>query len=50
MWPIIPAMLGHLVPEEDERWMNLILLLRILQLLLAHAITVDECVYLKVSK
>ncbi len=52
MWLLgrmIPPMLGHLIPEDDQRWMNLTLLLRILQQLLAQSVTVDECVHLMVS-
>ena len=52
MWLLgrmIPPMLGHLIPKDDERWMNLTLLLRILQQLLAQSVTVDECVNLMVG-
>lgn len=46
---ILPLILGHVIPAEDERWMNLTLLLRILEQLLAHSITVDQCVNLMVN-
>ncbi len=52
MWLLgrmIPPMIGHLIPEDDERWMNLTLLLRILEQLLAQSVTVDQCVNLMVS-
>lgn len=52
MWLLgrmIPSMLGHLIPKDDEKWTNLMLLLRILEKLLAHSITVDECVHLTVN-
>lgn len=45
---ILPVMLGHLVPEDDEHWKNFILLLKILEMLVALSITIDECVYLQV--
>lgn len=41
-------MIGHKVPDDDEHWQNLTLLLRIVERLLAPSITVDECVYLQV--
>ena len=51
MWLLgrsLPAMVGHLVPEEDEHWQNLTLLLRIVDYLLAPRLTPDEADYVQV--
>ena len=51
MWLLgrsLPAMVGHLVPEEDEHWQNLMLLLRIVDYLLAPRLTPDEADYVQV--
>lgn len=45
---LIPAMLGHFIPSNDENWQNFILLLSILELLLSPSITSDECAYLQI--
>lgn len=50
MWLLgrtLPALVGHLVPEDDEHWQNLMLLLRIVGYLLAPRITSDEADYLQ---
>lgn len=45
---LLPAMIGHLVPEDDTCWKNLILLLQIMDYLLAPKLTRDEAAYLQV--
>ncbi len=45
---VVPIMLGYLVPEEDEFWQNMIILLDILQQILSPVITADECSYLQI--
>ena len=42
---LLPAMVGHCVPEDDERWCNLLLLLRITGYLFAPKVTSDEANY-----
>lgn len=42
---IAPLMLGHHVPKKDGCWLNMIGLLRIVELLLSP---VDECLYLQI--
>ena len=40
-------MIGHFVSEDDENWLNFLLLLQIVDLLSSPQITVDEAVYLQ---
>ena len=50
MWLLgrtLPAMIGHLVPEDDEHWQNLMLLLHIVGYLLAPRLVPDEADYLQ---
>ena len=43
---ILPAIVGRFVAEDDEKWSNLILLLRITGYLFAPRLTSDEADYL----
>ena len=45
---ILPAMVGHLVPEDDEKWCNLMLLMRITMYLFSPKITSDEADYIAI--
>lgn len=45
---ILPAMVGRYVPEEDENWCNLLLLLRIVAYLFSPKITFDEADYVAI--
>ena len=45
---ILPAMVGHLLPIDDQHWTNFLLLLQIVDYLLAPSVTVDECAYLQI--
>ena len=45
---ILPAMVGRYVPEEDENWCNLLLLLRIVAYLFSSKITFDEADYVAI--
>lgn len=50
MWLLgrmLPCMIGNLIPDDDEKWKNLMLLLQIVDLLFAPKITSDEVVYLE---
>ena len=41
---LLPRMVGHLVPTNDEHWLNFLDLLEIVDLLLAPELTEDEVV------
>ncbi len=43
---LLPQMVGHLVPEGDEYWLNFLDLLQIVDRLLAPASAEDDAVYL----
>ena len=42
---ILPLMVGHLVPEDDDKWTNLMLMLQITGYLFAPRLTSDEADY-----
>ena len=44
---ILPAMVGNFVPESDEHWRNLVLLLQITDYLLSPRITQDDAAFLQ---
>ena len=44
---LLPCMIGRHIPKDDAKWQNLSLLLQIVDLLFATAITADEAVYLQ---
>ena len=49
MWTLgrfLPLVIGHLVPNEDEHWMNYLRLLCIMDIVFAPKIKTDDCVYL----
>ena len=43
---ILPLVIGDLVPEDDERWLNYLLLMKIVDLLFSPTISEDNAVYL----
>ena len=45
---ILPAMIGHLIPLDDEHWECFLKLLHILRMLLSPIITSDETFYLEI--
>lgn len=47
---LLPLMVGHLVPKENSKWKNILLLLKIMGYLLSPVISDDDCIYLKVYK
>ena len=52
MWVLcwlLPAMVGHYVPEDDEKWKNFSLLIKIMSYCFSPIITSGECAYLKVN-
>ncbi len=42
---VLPLMVGHLVPEDDDKWTNLLLMLEITGYLFAPRLTSDEADY-----
>ena len=44
---LLPVMIGHQVPEDDERWQNLLLMLEVTDYLFAPRITLDDVGYLE---
>ena len=44
---LLPLMIGHRVPEDDEHWRNFLLLLRILDYMFASVVSKDCVAYLK---
>ena len=49
MWllgKLLPQMVGHRVPREDDHWLNYLLLLRIVDMLLAPEVTEDDVAHL----
>ena len=43
---ILPLVIGDLVPEEDERWMNFLRMMEIVDILFSSRITEDDAAYL----
>lgn len=43
---ILPLVVGDLVPEDDERWLNYLLLMKIVDLLFSPTISEDNAAYL----
>lgn len=50
MWTFgryLPFVIGHLVPKEDEKWINFLSLLEIMDIVFSRSIPVEECGYLE---
>ena len=50
MWllgQILPGMIGHYISQDDEHWLNFLVLLQIMDYLLCLLITTDEVAYLQ---
>ena len=43
---ILPLVIGDFVPEDDERWLNYLLMMDIVDLLFCPTISEDNAVYL----
>lgn len=43
---ILPLVIGDLVPDDDERWSNYLLLMDIVDLLFSPCVSKDNCAYL----
>ena len=46
MWTLgrfLPLLIGHLVEEDDDHWLNFLCLLDIMDILFARPITADAC-------
>ena len=46
MWTLgrfLPLLIGHLVEEDDDHWLNFLCLLDIIDILFARPITADTC-------
>lgn len=41
-------LVGDLIPEEDDKWQHLLLLLKIMEFCFAPVVTVDQTTYLEV--
>ena len=46
---LLPVMIGHKVPSEDEHWANYLLLLRIIDYLFSPVTSEEDCRYVKVN-
>lgn len=44
---ILPAMVGHFIPESDEHWANFLVLLQISDYLLSPCVTPDDAAFLQ---
>jgi len=44
---LLPLMIGHIVPENDDHWKNFLLLLSIMDLVFAPVLSTDCIAYLK---
>lgn len=50
MWTLarfLPIAIGHLVPNDNQYWLNYVTLLKIMELLFAPKVTLDDCGYLE---
>ena len=50
MWTLgrfLPLVVGHLVPEDNEMWLNYLRLLNIMNILFAPMVTKEDCVFLE---
>ena len=50
MWTLarfIPLVIGHLIPADDEYWINFLRLLSIMDILFAPSVTKEDCCYLE---
>lgn len=45
---LLPCMIGGNIPQNDEKWQNLLLLLQIVDILFAPVISLDEVAYLQI--
>ncbi len=45
---ILPPMIGHLIPEDNENWECFLKLVQILRMLLSSIITRDETYHLEI--
>ena len=45
---ILPLLVGDLVPDDDERWLNYLKLMEIVDLLFCSPISEDNCPYLAI--
>ena len=43
---ILPLVIGDLVPEEDERWLNFVRMMEIVDILFSPRVTEDDAAYL----
>jgi len=48
MGRVLPLIIGDLVPDDDERWLNFSLMMDIVDLLFAPVISDDKVAYLSV--
>ena len=46
---ILPLLIGDLVPDDDEKWINFLLLMDIVDLLFSLKLTEDQVAYLSVK-
>ena len=44
---LLPVMIDHKVPSEDEHWANYLLLLRIIDYLFSPVTSEEDCQYMK---
>ena len=50
MWTLgrfLPLIVGHLIPEDDEHWINNLRLLSIMDILFTPKVQKDDCSYLE---
>lgn len=45
---ILPLIVGDLVPDDDDRWLNYLKMMEIVDLLFCSSISEDNCAYLAV--
>ena len=45
---VLPPLIGDLVPKDDERWDNFLIILRIMEFTFVPIITIDKTCYLEV--